>query len=121
MGFNELMRFTLERMYSGTCDVVQYVQTTDPVTKKTLFGEQTVFAMQPCRLSYAAAPVTGDGNAAAVTQEIKLFISPDVSIKSGSKIVVTQNGKTTAYANSGEPRLYPTHQEISLKLWERWA
>ena len=121
MGFNEIMRFALEKMYSGTCDVVERVQATDPVTKKTGFGESTVLSMQPCRLSYSSAPVTGDGRTAAVTQEIKLFLAPDVTVKSGSKIIVTQNGKTTAYANSGEPRLYPTHQEISLKLWERWA
>ena len=54
-------------------------------------------------------------------QTTTLFISPDVVIEPGSKIVVTQNGKTVAYKQSGEPALYNTHQEIILELFERWA
>ena len=51
---------------------------------------------------------------------MKLFISPDVLIKAGSKIIVTQHGRTTEYSNSGVPAVYPTHQEIMLTLFEGW-
>lgn len=56
-----------------------------------------------------------------VSQSVKLFISPDIVIKAGSKIIVTQHGRTTEYSNSGVPAVYPTHQEIMLTLFEGWA
>ena len=52
---------------------------------------------------------------------IKLFISSDIVIKSGSKLTVTQTGVTTAYTGSGVPAVYPTHQETILELFESWA
>lgn len=48
-------------------------------------------------------------------------IPPDVVIKAGSKIIVTQHGRTTEYSNSGVPAVYPTHQEIMLTLFNGWA
>lgn len=116
-----LMRKSLERMYNGTCDVIEYQKVTDPVTKKTGFAETTVLLAQPCRLSFKSSPSTGEGDTASLSQEIKLFISPDVKIAEGSKINVTQNGVTKSYANSGVPALYQTHQEITLRLFEKWA
>ena len=57
----------------------------------------------------------------AALQATKLFISPDITIKPGSKITVTQTGVTTEYTGSGVPAVYPTHQEIMLELFESWA
>lgn len=108
-------------MYDGVCVVTEYVSKRDPVTKKTVFVETPVIVSQPCRLSFSSSPVTGDDNVASVVQETKLFISPDVTIKKGSKITVTQNGVTTDYTQSSEPKIYATHQEITLKLFEGWA
>lgn len=121
MNFAGLTRKALELMYIGVCDVIEHNEVTDPVTKRTAFKDVSVLLAQPCRLSYKSAPATGDGNTASVTQEITLFISPDVKIKSGSKIEVTQRGQTTAFTNAGEPKVYDSHQEITLKLFERWA
>ena len=121
MNFALITRKALETMYTGVCNIIERQKTTDPVTKRTVYNEVTVSLLQPCRLSYKSAPTTGDGEAAAVTQEITLFISPDVEIKSGSKIEVTQRGRTTAFSNSGEPKVYDSHQEISLTKWERWS
>ena len=121
MNFAGITRKALESMYSGVCNIIEQQKETDPATKRTVHKEVTVLLAQPCRLSYKSAPATGDGNTASVTQEITLFISPDVEIKSGSKIEVTQRGRTTAFANSGEPKVYDSHQEITLKLFERWS
>lgn len=121
MSMMKAMRKAIESMYIGTCDVVEHQKVTDPTTKKTGFVDATVLMGQKCRLSFKSIPTTGDGNTAALTQEIKLFISPDVTIKDGSKIIVTQNGVTKSYTNSSEPSLYETHQEITLKLFDRWA
>lgn len=114
-------RRAIESMYTGTCVVIEQQKVTDPVTKKTGFQEVTVLLNQPCRLSFKSNPSTGEGETAETVQEIKLFISPDVTIKEGSKIEVTQNGVTTAYSRSGVPAIYETHQEITLGLYQRKA
>ena len=115
------MRKAIEKMYKGTCDVIEHQSVKDPITKKTGFSEVPVLLAQRCRLSYKTITVTGDGNTASLSQEIKLFISPDVEIKPGSKIEVTQDGIKTAFTNASVPAVYDTHQEIALKLFDRWA
>ena len=52
---------------------------------------------------------------------MKLFIAPDIEVKSGSKITVTQNGVTAEYSASGEAAVYESHKEIMLELWKGWA
>lgn len=76
---------------------------------------------QPCKLSFETLTSSTGDPVATVSQSVKLFISPDVVIKAGSKIIVTQHGRTTEYSNSGVPAVYPTHQEIMLTLFEGWA
>ena len=109
-------RKALERTYEGRATVYEYQSVMDPDTFFTDLEDQ------PCKLSFKALDTTTTtGNVAVMTQGVKLFLSPDVSIKPGSKITVTQNGVTTEYSSSGVPAKYPTHQEIMLKLFERWA
>ena len=115
-------RKALERTYEGRATVSEYKAFRNPDTYLTDFKEVTVLEDQPCKLSFKPLDTTTDtGNVAVMTQGVKLFLSPDVSIKPGSKITVTQNGVTTEYSSSGVPAKYPTHQEIMLKLFERWA
>lgn len=110
-----------EKMYAGKCTVIEY-QKRKKADKSTGFEEVTVLENQPCRLSFSTSEnADSTGAATAIRQVIKLFLSPDLTIKAGSKIVVTQNGVTTAYKNSGTPAIYATHQEIVLELFTRWA
>ena len=60
-------------------------------------------------------------SAAQVSQTVKLFIAPDIQIKAGSKITVTQAGVTAMYTHSGKATVYDTHQEILLDLFEKFA
>lgn len=70
-----------------------------------------------CRLSHSRTMTTAEDNAVAnVVITIQLFINPEILIKAGSKIEVTQNGRKQVYKRSGEPAVYPTHQEIVLAL-----
>ena len=121
MSMIDFARKAIEKMYKGKCDVIERQKITDPITKKTAFAEVPIIMAQPCRLSFKSIPTTGDGNTASQTQETKLFVAPNVTIPSGSKIIVTQDGITTAYANSSTPATYETHQEITLKLFDRWS
>lgn len=115
-----LAKNAIESLYFGLCDIFEYKDT--KITSITKKQEIKAFEGIPCRLSYSADSKTADGTAAdTTTQSIKLFLSPDIDIKAGSKIIVTQNGKTVAYKNSGEPAVYQTHQEIALELFKGWA
>lgn len=114
-------RKALERMYQGRATVIEYQKVKDE-WGMTNFQEVTVLEDQPCKLSFETLTSTSGGDqVATVSQSVKLFISPDMVIKAGSKIIVTQHGRTTEYSNSGVPAVYPTHQEIMLTLFEGWA
>lgn len=114
------IRKAIESQYKGVCNVYEYRKVKDEVTKITKQQEVLVLENQPCKLSYEQINTTS-GEVPAVAVSAKLFISPDVEIKAGSKIVVTQNNVTTAFANSGEPGRFSNHQEIMLNLFEKWG
>lgn len=121
---NELVkvRKSIESLYSGRCDIIEH-QKVKKENKSTGFEDVVVLENQPCRLSIKNINNTsphGNG-ASAVVQSVKLFVSPDIVIKPGSKIIVTQNNVTTEYKNSGQPAFYSTHQEITLELFKGWA
>ena len=118
----EAKRKAIESLYDGKCTIYEYKKI-KKANKSTGFEEVAVYTEQPCRLSYKQSPNTSasDDLSSTVVQTIELFISPDLEINSGSKIVVTQNNVTTKYAHSGKSAKYVTHQAIVLKLFERWS
>ena len=118
----EAARKAIESTYFGTLTVMEMKKIKDEDSKLTKTEPVVVLKNQPCRLSFETLKATiQSDSAAAITQVTKLFVSPDVSITPGSKITVTQEGMTTDYTSSGVPAVYPTHQEIILELFERWA
>ena len=115
-------RKAIESTYTGVMTVSERQSVKDPNTHITSTKEVVVLENQPCKLSFEtiAATVQTD-TAASLTQGTKLFLPPDVEIKAGSKIIVEQDGVKNAYSASGVPAVYPTHQEIILTLFDRWA
>ncbi len=115
-------RKAVESAYSGTLTVTEMKKGMDSRSKLTKTEPVVVLEDQPCRLSFETlrAAVQTD-TAAAVTQITKLFVSPDVVIRPGSKITVTQDNVTTDYTRSGVPAVYPTHQEIVLELFKEYG
>lgn len=112
----------LQSLWKGSCTVYVKQEAQDPTTKRITFGESAVYTNQACKLSFEKITDTiENNNAALITQAAKLFISPDVIIPPGSKITVTQNGKTADYEKSGEPAVYSNHQEVPLELFKGWA
>ncbi|VIF97114.1 phage protein [Clostridioides difficile] len=107
-------RKAIEMMYRDKCTIVEYQPVKDPVTKRTNNKEVIVLENQPCKLSYKNITSTEQGEVAKLTQTIKLFISPSIKIKAGSKLII--NNKE--YARSGESAIYPNHQEVILELLE---
>jgi hypothetical protein len=107
--------------YTGVCTIIEYQEVTDE-NKITRQEEVTVIENQPCKLSFEKLnAVVQTDTAAASSQGTKLFISPEVVVNAGSKIVVEQNGVKTEYSASGEPAVYPSHKEIMLELFKGWA
>lgn len=117
-----LARKTQEATYDGICTVVEYQKVKDHKTKMSTDKEVVILEREPCRLSYSNISAVEQTESAAKTAQItKLFLSPDVRIKPGAKIVVTQAGIQQNYECSGVAAVYPTHQEIVLNLSERYT
>ena len=112
----------IESLYEDTCTVTEKKKVTDPITKLTKTEDVEVLKNQPCKLSFSSVKAAGENsNVATVSQIVKLFISPDVSIKPGSKIAVTHLRKVTEYASSGQEANFSTHKEIVLNLYKEYA
>ncbi len=114
-------RKALENTYEGVATVIEHKKVKDENTHITGYKDVIVLEGQPCKLSFSKlAAVSQSDSAASAPQTVKLFISPDIAIKPGSKITVTQNGVTTDYTYSGVPAVYATHQEIILDFFKEW-
>lgn len=112
----------LQMLWKGKCTVKVKRARMNPITKRTEYDEVTSCTDEPCKLSFETISSTDENsNAASITQKAKLFIGPDVNIPPGSKIAVTQNGRTVDYEQTGEPAVYTNHQEIILNLFKGWS
>lgn len=116
-------RKAVESLYTGLCSVYVLDTGRDPNTKQSIQTERLLLENQACRVSFESNNTTVKSNTTVYEkpQSIRLFIAPELNIAPGSKIVVTQNGRVVTYKSSGVPRVYITHQEIELELFERWA
>lgn len=115
------VRKAIEMTYEGKCTITEHQKVTKP-NKSTGFKDVVVLEEQPCKLSFENLTTTTDsGNAEKVIQITKLLIAPEIQIKPGSKLTVTQNGVTREYKKSGEPAVHFAHQEIMLELFDGWA
>lgn len=119
MSFFNMIKSHVESLYDSTCTITQYQPLAGVInnTSSVVTAENI-----PCRVMYKSIPHTAESSiASAVTRIIKLYISPEIEVKVGSTIRVTQNGTETDYSCAGEPAVYISHQEIELKLKDRWA
>lgn len=117
-------RKALERLWKDRCTVYHRVKVTDPKTKLTDFEEKPLLQDQPCKLSFETLNSTDGDHVSTVAQSVKLFISPDVEIPAGCKIVVTRFNdleRTFTYSRSGEPGIFTNHQEIMLEPFKGYA
>ena len=117
-------RKALEKLWKDRCTIIQRVEVTDPDTKLTDFEEKPLLQDQPCKLSFETLTSTEGDAVAMVSQSVKLFLTPDVVIPAGCKVIVTRPNaleRVFTYSSSGEPGVFSNHQEIDLKEFRRWA
>jgi len=114
-------RKAIESLYNGTCTITEYKKVQKP-NKATAFKEVVVLENQPCRLSFQSInPTSQTDTGASLSQSVKIFLAPEIQVKPGSKVTVTQNQVVTDYKSSGQPAHYSTHQEIVLELFKGWS
>lgn len=115
-------RKAIESTYEGRCTVKCVMTYTDPKTKLTKTKEVEICKDQPCKLSFEnLSSANQTETVATIAQGVKLFIAPELNIPAGSTIQITQSGHTADYNRSGQPAVYPTHQEIILALKKEYA
>lgn len=109
----------MRQLWIGLCTIYEYQTVIDQTTFQSTQTPVPVIEDEPCRLSYNWEQATNLKNGAAVvSQSITLFIRPDIEIKPGSLIEITQHGRTEKFERSGHPAVYTNHQEIKLQLHE---
>ena len=109
----------LEILWIGRATIYEYQEITEDTTCQTRHELVAVIVDEPCRLSHRTelTAIVSSG-APYVTQTIVLFIRPDITIKEGSVIEVTQNNVTNKYKRASKSSVYSKHQEITLDLYE---
>ena len=114
-------------LWIGRCTIYEYQEVTDPITYQTSHKLVPVVYDEPCRVSYRRVTYNThevvnliDG-VPYVEQVIMLIIRPDLTIREGSVIEVTQHNVTTKYKRSNVPAIYTHHQEVPLDFYEDFA
>lgn len=117
-------RKALESLWRDRCTIFIRVKETDPVTKLTSFKDAALCEKEPCKLSFETLSAAGAGDAAPVSQVVKLFLCPNLKIPPGCKITVNRYGdpsKEFVFSNSGAAGTFSNHQEIYLTLFKGWC
>ena len=110
------IRRAMERLYGDTCTIYEIQHVKDDATGIThKEGWAAVAENLPCRLSSKSVVQTQSVDGLGqITKVVKLYLAPEITVKAGSKIVVSRRGRTEVYQNSGEPTTRTNHQEIAL-------
>lgn len=106
----------LDKMRTGVCNVYVKVNREDANGVTKVAEEELLYEQIPCDVSSESVTPTTNGVVAYADQKITMFLRMEYEIPLGSRIVVTQHGRTREYTNSGEPDFYLSHQEIPLTL-----
>lgn len=117
----DLAKSLQQELYSGTCTISNYTKSTDVNTHISSIALSPIVTDVPCRLSFSSLSSSLEGDVSKVSQVVKLFLSPDITVLEGSQITVTQSGVTTIYKASGTPAVHETHQEVILELDKEYA
>ena len=111
----------VESYYNGICDIYEYQEMKNPKTHIVTSELVKVHEGIKCRLLFKSFPEAKDGVINGIKQQVKLLITPSLSIKEGSYFEVIQNGVLERYQNSGKAAIYTYHQEINLIAVDRFV
>lgn len=117
-------RNAIEMLYDWRCKIIEKQNIKDDTTKINSTKEVIILEDIPCRISFKNtnnSAIQTDKQAIA-SQEVKLIISPDITVKEGSKIIAKKLNSELEYEYicSGITSIYNTHQEIPIKKFLGW-
>ena len=116
------MATPLSLLWTGRATILEYQDEFNPDSGETTQTLTTLVDNEPCRLSHTRESLVNvETGAPYLTQTIVLFLRPDLEIKEGCVIKVTQNGYTGTYKRASKPSIYSSHQEVTLSLAEETA
>ncbi len=123
-----MVRDIIEGLYTGVCNIYEYHKVFNEDGCNYTHEEVLVYEGLPCRISFSTRQsytgLRGIEEKELVNKDksyVKLFLSPDVVVTPGSKIVVEQNGREFVYKNSSNAAVFQGHQEILLDVFDKWA
>lgn len=113
-----LVKRAVEHLYDGRMTVEEARKEKNAKNITTLVWSAVIEDVS-CRVSYkTVAPAGRSDTVDSIAQAITLFTVPNIDIKPGSRVTVTQRGRTMRFSCAGIPAVYESHQEIPLTRWE---
>lgn len=116
MNFSKLQKRAIESLYHHTCTIIEEVQEKDEIKKVFRPISREVYKDIPCRLSSLTQNAKKEELIASAKNRAKLFLSNEVQIKEGSKVIVNAYGRTLECSLSSVAFFYSTHQEIEVLI-----
>ena len=113
-----LVKRAVKHLYDGRMTVEEARKEKNAKNITTLVWSAVIEDV-PCRVSYKTVTPAGRSDTVdSIAQAITLFTVPNIDIKPGSRVTVTQRGRTMRFSCAGIPAVYESHQEIPLTRWE---
>lgn len=107
-------RRAIEKKYVGIMSVSGFEKV--KVDGETLSAKKEIHKDVSCYLQRNQnKSASNDGEKSNVDYDLKILCAPEIAIPPGCRIKVAQSGMTYDFKYSGEPFIYPTHQEITIK------
>ncbi|MCC8014920.1 MAG: hypothetical protein LIO87_06955 [Eubacterium sp.] len=104
-------------LYDGVFWAYEFLTSEDGETGIVSPVKSEYITEEPCRLSFQLINENIQSRFAGYkNMTARLFTSASVTVKDGSFITVSQNGRTYDFVSSGEPAVYLGHQEVVLKI-----
>lgn len=113
-------REAIESTYTGKMKVTRRQMVESTTNYSTIFVETVVYEDKACALSKdRLVKANQNSDVSDIEYTLKLFCAPEIDIKSGDRIEVTQDGMQYILKHTGEPFKYPTHQEFIVERKEK--
>lgn len=125
----ELVRLKkdIERLYTCRCNVYEKEEYVNEAGI-TRHREALVLKDIPCRISYSTGMLFNKLNSGKEDKDavkkplfVKIFTSPDILIRPGSKIAVTNEKGEHTFWHSGERAEYSSHNEVLVEIFKEWS
>lgn len=114
----------LATLWIGRVNVYEYREVTNAETWETTHELVKVISDEPCRVSFGQTAyskgktVDVSEGVPYIAQTITMFCRPDLEIKEGSVLEISQHNKTIKYKRASVPAIHSLHQEVLLELYE---